>query len=132
MLPSQHQAAIKDMHGALLAVVEDSGLLDEAMVKAQNDHQLILDQVRACMSRNEQEPSICSVGETGSGRLLLSAAMHDGATVFSKSGELLGIGRIVRSDDKIKSKEKGKGEAAGSRTHAAKALARHGVVLKVS
>lgn len=112
-------------HGALFAIVEDEESVKDCLEEASLGSTNLLEEIQRRTKTDSLGSSIVGVKEAGAGRLLLSSAMHDGATLLDPKGKILGVGRIV----KVKTDTEVTG---GARTQAAKTMAQHGVAVKVS
>jgi hypothetical protein len=126
-------------HGGILAVVDDGNLKEGLHREGVEGQQLVRSLRTAAKVPRGSELSLCDVpvndpeagppdswvGSKGLGRLFLTLAIQDGALLFRPDGRLHSAGRFV--------KESGKNlEQGGAGARAARALARHGVALKIS
>ncbi|HZY91451.1 MAG TPA: hypothetical protein VFG07_01560 [Thermoplasmata archaeon] len=127
-------------HGGILAVVDDTTVEKDTLHKQGRDGPRLIESLKtAAKVPHGSELSLCDVsttdpdagpveewtGSRGLGRLFLTLAIQDGALLFRPDGRLHSAGRFV--------KESGKNlEQGGAGARAAKALARHGVALKIS
>lgn len=109
-------------HGAILAVVDDPGLLDD-IVSAKDRYDL-RDEFDPPAMRAETRLHHLLDAENLDGQTLARLAALDGATIVDRAGNLLAYGAIVTSSDS---------QHEGARTSAAKTLSETAdVTLKVS
>jgi hypothetical protein len=112
-------------HGGILAVVRDEAEVEGILAKSNDQSQKISTVVQKELDTKDKPPRITAVGESGVGRVLLSCAIQDGATLFNREGEFLCSGRMVK--ETVGSPMEG-----GARRRAARTLSRFGVVLAIS
>ena len=103
-------------HGGLIAVIEPEAI-EQIFMNSEGENEEI--QTAVVNELNSSSGEKWQIG--GGGRLLLTTLIHDGATVFSPSGDLLGTGKLVKlgSGGQIK---------GGSRRNAARKIAENGGV----
>jgi hypothetical protein len=117
-------------HGGILAVVDEFGLSETL-----HDPSDEAKQVTAAFTSvaGVKEPDCVRITEIdsenspkrGLGRLFLTLAIQDGATLFRPDGSFIGASRFV--------KDQSTGQVpGGSGTRAARSLAKHGVAIKIS
>jgi len=134
-------------HGGLLAITDEFSKLeakDGPLEPECDDSKALFNEVKDKLKTKENRASLIDVqgdGEgkegTGMGRLFLSCAIQDGALIFDPSGELLSIGRIVRSREDQKSHSSNQAETRhremiGSRRCAARTLGKYGISFAIS
>ncbi len=131
-------------HGGLLAVVEDEAILDDPkgpFERESKESEVVLRQIEEKMKSSKSgKARITDVGDSdeegaggdqggsGKGRLLLSCAIQDGAMVINRDGDILSVGRIVRTHNPQAQSQ----TSVGSRRHAARTLGNSGLALAIS
>jgi len=117
-------------HGGILAVVDEEGIRDTLHEPSPESKQVTaaLNSIAGVV-----DPGAARITEItddgppkrGLGRLFLTLAIQDGATLFRPDGSFIGASRFV--------KDQATGEVpGGSGARAARSLARHGVAIKIS
>jgi hypothetical protein len=117
-------------HGGILAVVDEEGIRGKLHEPSPESKQVTaaLNSIAGVVDPNAAR--ITEITEAGSpkgglGRLFLTLAIQDGATLFRPDGSFIGASRFVK-DQEI-------GEVTGgSGARAARSLACHGVAIKIS
>src|SRR5207245_6039476 len=99
--------------------------VEEILAKPSDQSQRVSTVIQKELDTKDKPPKITAVGESGAGRVLLSCAIQDGATLFNGQGEFLCSGRMVK--ETVGSPMEG-----GARRRAARALSQFGVVLAIS
>lgn len=116
-------------HGGILAVVDETGLAEKL-------HDPLPESVKVTAALNTiagagdgsarlTDVSDASPPKSGLGRLFLTLAIQDGATLFRPDGSFIGASRFVK-DQQMGA------VSGGSGARAARTLACHGVAIKVS
>jgi hypothetical protein len=129
-------------HGGIISVVDDCVINDTKILeKPTRTSRSASKEIRKCLlettldknSKSSLSILDCLTKEAGLGRLLMSAAIQDGATLISPDGRFLDAGRIVAKTNLKKGKKQaGIAIDGGARSYAASALSKHGVVIKIS
>jgi hypothetical protein len=129
-------------HGGIISVVDDEVVKRKGILEAPNrSSRSVSKEIKKCMQKITKERnsrgslllSDCLTEEAGLGRLLMSAAIQDGALLISPDGRFIDAGRIVaKSRAKNERKLNSPSVDGGARSYAAFALSKHGVVMKIS
>jgi hypothetical protein len=129
-------------HGGLLAILKDEkelndpdGTFETETPQSKELLKQVQEKMKSPKSGKPRITEICLMDDSdmdkelsGKGRLLLSCAIQDGATLFNSHGDLLSVGRIVRTHNTSASNL----GPMGSRRLAALTLADHGIALAIS
>jgi hypothetical protein len=116
-------------HGGILAVVDEAGLADKLHEPSTESTMVTaaLNTIAGAGAGSARLTEITEQGppKSGLGRLFLTLAIQDGATLFRPDGSFIGASRFV--------KDQQMGEVSGgSGARAARTLACHGVAIKIS
>ena len=116
-------------HGGILAVVDETGLGEKLHAPLSESNEVTA-ALNAIAEAGEGSARLTDVTERGApkgglGRLFLTLAIQDGATLFRPDGSFIGASRFV------KDQQTGP-VSGGSGARAARTLACHGVAIKVS
>jgi hypothetical protein len=117
-------------HSGILAVVDTDKTDKEALEKEKewslDSSNIVKDLLKG--KGHEERINLNDIHKSGLGRLLLTHAIQDGATIFSLNGDFHSSGRIVKGFKKAKLPD----PKLGTGNRAAMTLAKYGVALKIS
>jgi hypothetical protein len=111
-------------HGGILAMI-DTEQAGDILKNQSSASEIISDNIKSAAPGGGSSATVTELAKEGLGRLLLSAAIQDGAMVFGPEGEFHSAGQLVSRTDQESSQ-------GGARRSAAKALSAFGAVLAIS
>jgi len=112
-------------HPGILAVVDVAEAPGANILEPPTeDSKKITSAILEASETNDSTIGVKLIMDKGLGRVLLTSAIQDGATVFTPDGSFHSAGRMVRIPEAL--------SVGGAGTRAAKGLANHGVAIKVS